>query len=118
MLKILACLSLLSLTSGSHFRGGSISWKPISDNGATVTVEFQAYWAWRRSFSSQTCNYNDKFYLEKGNFFLIQKIVCDSSTISSGSLMGVVENIVCRVGCASTGEVIGTTAMKCNNCII
>lgn len=86
-------ITIFEFATASHFRGGSISWRPISDNNSTVTVEFRAYWSWRRSFSSQT--------------------FCNATTISSGVLMGINENIVCRIGCAKAGDIIGTTLMKC-----
>lgn len=56
------------------------------------------------------------------NIFKIFQIIsqnfstdCDDTTISSGTLMGIVSNIVCSVGCGTNGEVIGTTSMKCND---
>ena len=55
-MQTLLLLILVNICFASHFRGGTITWKPISDNGATVTVEFHAFWAWRRSFTSTTCN--------------------------------------------------------------
>jgi len=55
MVMLIIFFGLIYTINASHFRGGTITWKPISDNGATVTVEFQAYWSWRRTFSSQTC---------------------------------------------------------------
>ena len=38
---------------------------------------------------------------------------CDSSTISSATLMSIVDNIRCLNNCFKSNEIIGTTAMQC-----
>jgi hypothetical protein len=88
--SIVLILIYLSNLKASHFRGGQITWKPIKDNGATVEVQFTARWSWRRS------SYG-----------------CTDSTISSGTLLGPASGIICDVGCAYSGESIGTTNFYC-----
>jgi hypothetical protein len=50
--------------------------------------------SWRLSFSSAT--------------------FCNSALISSGSLFGIVADIVCISNCFTASEVVGTTAMQCS----
>jgi hypothetical protein len=88
--SFLFLLSVIFRVDSAHFRGGQITWKPIKDNGATVEVQFTAGWSWRRS------SYG-----------------CTDSTISSGTLNGPATGIICDVGCAFSGESIGTTDFYC-----
>jgi hypothetical protein len=89
----LLILFLVNFASSSHFRFGVITWKPITDYGTTVKIEFTARWAWRRSYKSD--------------------LYCDDNTISSGATIGIPGNIVCDVGCTTSNEVIGDIYFEC-----
>lgn len=49
MIFSLTLIILYHLTKASHFRGGSISWKPLQDLNTSVLVQFNAFWSWRLS---------------------------------------------------------------------
>ena len=83
-------LTLLAGTEASHFRGGWITWKAISETATTVTLEFKAYWSWNR-----------------------QTYFCDLNTINSQSLIGPPSPISCKLGCSVSGESIGNTQFYC-----
>jgi hypothetical protein len=86
----LVFLSFLGCANASHFRGGWITWKPISQTSTTVTMEFVSHWSWNR-----------------GSYF------CDQSTINSNTLIGPSSSIACRQGCTIAGESIGNTQFYC-----
>ncbi|XP_052687753.1 uncharacterized protein LOC128166542 isoform X2 [Crassostrea angulata] len=80
---------LLSFANCSHFRGGSISWKPTS-NPSQIEISHQM--AWRRSYSSSS--------------------YCDDTKIANGGLIALSANLYCREGCNSTSS-ISTMRGKC-----
>eukprot|EP00105_Crassostrea_gigas_P037277 XP_019921425.1 PREDICTED: integrin beta-like protein D [Crassostrea gigas] len=80
---------LLSFANCSHFRGGSISWKPTS-NPSQIEISHQM--AWRRSYSSSA--------------------YCDDTKIANGGLIALSANLYCREGCNSTSS-ISTMRGKC-----
>nr|XP_022295374.1 uncharacterized protein LOC111105368 isoform X1 [Crassostrea virginica] len=80
-MKWLVLISLFSVVSSSHFRGGSLSWKPTS-NPTQIKISHQI--AWRRTYS--------------GAF-------CDDSTISSGGTISISANLYCRTGCSTTSKI-------------
>ena len=77
----------------SHFRYGTISWQPVSNTTTTVTMLITHSWGWRNDFSAATA--------------------CDSTTIANRTLMGVVNSILCDVGCTVANQVVGDTSMYC-----
>lgn len=85
--------SILNIIYTSHFYGGSISSKPIKDNGENVTFNFTIRFSYRSSFSYQT--------------------YCDSTTISNRTLIGPKYNIYCVHGCKYLQTVIGDTQIYC-----
>lgn len=82
-----------NLINSSHFYGGSISSKPIKDNGENVTFNFTIRFSYRSSFSHQT--------------------FCDSTTISNRTLIGPNYKIFCVYGCKYHNTVIGDTQIYC-----
>ena len=79
----------------SHFYGGSISSLPVFDQGATVTMEFTIRFAYRRDYSAATW--------------------CNDTTIDNLVLFGPSANILCKAGCITTNEIIGTTTEYCSS---
>ena len=82
--KFLSIFITLNFVHTSHFRGGSISWKPVTTYSSTVLIQFTATWSWRRSY-----------------YF------CDTSNL--GSLTGPNDDIICDTGCRIKKESIGDT---------
>ncbi|XP_061188491.1 uncharacterized protein LOC133196641 [Saccostrea echinata] len=75
LLKTYIFLFLMSFVTCSHFRGGSISWKPTS---SPQQIEISYQMAWRRTYSGASC---------------------DDSKISSQGLITVDGKLYCRTGC-------------------
>ena len=88
-------ITVAHFITASHFRYGSISWSPVSYTQTQAVIQFTATWAWRKSYSSST--------------------YCDASTIAAGTLMGILGNIYCDIGCFTANEVIGDTEMYCTS---
>jgi hypothetical protein len=80
MLLIGIFVILLPFIESAHFRGGSISWKPIEDNETHVYIEFHSKWTWRLSVVSSP---------------------------GTGNLINSMDPIDCRVGCSGS---IGDTS--------
>ena len=91
IIHLIVSLLLLKGFEASHFRGGWITWKELSSTATHVTVEFKAYWSWNR---------------QTGYF-------CDQNTINNKNLIGPNDRIICRSGCAVSGESIGSTQFYC-----
>ena len=79
---------------GSHFYGGSLSSRPVADNGAQVVMEFTERFAYRRNYSAAT--------------------LCTQTTIDTLTLFAPSANIVCITGCIRSNQVIGTTTQYCS----
>lgn len=79
----------------THFRGGSISIRPIEANDHNVTVEFSTYFAWRRDYDSST--------------------FCDDLMIGNKSRFAPNLNIFCDKGCFQQNEIIGNTSIVCTS---
>ena len=90
---IFLIIFLTDSTSCSHFRFGTISWKPVDFNITDMTVQFTARWGWKRSYNAAT--------------------YCDDNTISAGTLIGINSNIICKTGCYTVNEKIDTTTFIC-----
>ncbi|XP_052683063.1 uncharacterized protein LOC128163488 [Crassostrea angulata] len=78
----LLCAWLLSSADCSHFRGGSMSWKPTS-NASQIDISHQM--AWRRSSSSSS--------------------FCNDATIATQGTLTVSAYLYCRVGCNSSSRI-------------
>jgi hypothetical protein len=91
---LLVFLSLIyDYVQSSHFYGGSLSARPLIDQGTTVMLEFTIRFAYRRSYTNQT--------------------FCDDNTIRNNILFGPNFAITCDINCITKGEVIGTTSIYC-----
>jgi hypothetical protein len=88
--KALLLFITLNIVNASHFRGGSITWKPVTTYSTTVLIQFTATWSWRQT--SYPCRANN-----------------------IGSLTGPSSGIICDVGCSRMGESIGTTTFYCTD---
>ncbi|XP_041361403.1 uncharacterized protein LOC121377467 [Gigantopelta aegis] len=77
----------------SHFRGAQITWKSLDGPGVPEnTVQITHRIAWRRSYSSSTR--------------------CDASTVESGSIIGINDQLLCRIGCSGT---VGSMTYQCTD---
>ena len=93
LLKIFCIIAnFFALIKGSHFRGGWITFTPISSTATDVTMEFSAFWSWNR-----------------GTYY------CDQNTIASKTLIGPTDGITCKTGCRVTGESIGNVQFFCTS---
>jgi hypothetical protein len=91
-MEILFLFAILIVHShASHFRYGMMFFKPVSNSSTTVTMTVTHSFGWVNSGS---------------NF-------CDATTISSGTLMGQSNDIICDVGCVTVGTIVGSTDMYC-----
>ena len=90
----LACL-LLTAATGSHFRGGSISFRPLRRSGQLVHGQFQTSFSWRRGYGTMTS--------------------CDQTIIDKRALFGPILDITCEVGCEAPSQVIGNTSIICTS---
>ena len=87
---ILLIFLTLNCVLTSHFRGGTISWKPVATYSTTVLVQFTATWSWRRT-----------------------AYVCQKNNL--GSLTGPSDGIICDTGCRVMGERIGDAQFYCTD---
>lgn len=90
---LLILFAFVNLIYSSHFYGGSISSKPLKDNGDNVTFNFTIRFSYRTSFSHET--------------------YCDSATILNKTLIGPNYNIYCVAGCEHAYAAIGNTQIYC-----
>ena len=81
--------------SGSHFRGGSISFRPLKRTGQLVYGQFHTSFSWRRGYGTMTS--------------------CDQTTIDEQALFGPILDITCEVGCDTPSQVIGNTSIICTS---
>lgn len=95
MRTFLVCLFLASSCLASHFRGGSISFRPLRRTGALVYGQFQTHFSWRRGYGSMTS--------------------CDQATVDRQALFGPILDITCEVGCDTPSQVIGNTSIICTS---
>ena len=85
---------IINSSYATHFRYGTFFWQPVSNSTNSVTMLITHSWGWRLSYPTNEC-------------------FCDNSVISSGTLMGIDDNIICDVGCFSANQVVGDTRMYC-----
>ena len=76
----------IHLTVGRHFKGGSMSFRPIEELNNSVKFEIKTHFSWMRSNGVD-------FY-------------CNQSTINSLNLLGERFNILCTVGCDKTDQIL------------
>ncbi|MBT5086933.1 MAG: hypothetical protein HOM71_05535, partial [Deltaproteobacteria bacterium] len=51
---IVILLMLPASLSASHFRYGTMSWEPVSDNGTHVTIRLKMELGWKRDYDSDS----------------------------------------------------------------
>ena len=95
VLLFIEILFKIQIALASHFYGGSISSRPLEDHGTLALMEFTIRFAYRRNYDSST--------------------FCNQTTIHSLALFAPSANILCKVGCNITGEIIGTTSEYCSS---
>jgi formylmethanofuran dehydrogenase subunit A len=88
--KVFLLFITLNIVNSSHFRGGSITWKPVATYSTTVLIQFTATWSWRQTAYS-----------------------CGANNI--GSVTGPNDDLICDTGCSVMGESIGTTTFYCTD---
>ncbi|CAF0806646.1 unnamed protein product [Rotaria sordida] len=97
----LTLVLLLNLTNADHFRGGIISWRPLSTqpNGSTVKVQVHQRYFWNRNWSSFTRLCTESDVINKTtipvNNWAICYINCSSSTFPSGGISTVMTSTDC-----------------------
>jgi hypothetical protein len=84
---------LIGSSFASHLRFGTIFWQPVSNSTNSVTMLVTHSWAWRLTYDTTT--------------------YCDNTVISSGTLMGINDDLLCDVGCFQFNQVVGDTRMYC-----
>lgn len=94
-LLLLLSLILSHKIESTHFRGGSISLRPVDSNGTYIIVEFSTYFAWRRDFD-KTTHCDDQMIVNRTKFAPSLSIICDS-------------------GCSQPNEIIGDTSIACSS---
>ncbi|CAF3922512.1 unnamed protein product, partial [Adineta steineri] len=69
-LLIIVLVSFSTIVYGTHFRGGTMTWRPLNNTpfGSTVAVQVRERWSWNRAYSPS-------FY-------------CDATTIATHGVIG------------------------------
>ena len=85
ILLLILYLNLINLIKSSHFRGGSISYKPIIQVGSNFEIEISTHFSWLRSRTATP-----------GLYF------CDQPYINAKGVVGEAFPISCVAGCPTT----------------
>ncbi|CAF3771940.1 unnamed protein product [Rotaria sordida] len=77
----------VSIIHTSHFRGGTITWRPFNNtpSGSTVDIQVRQRYSWRRS-----------------------SVACTDTTIANRGLIGSSYNVICVTGTCSSWTILNT----------
>ncbi|CAF0809855.1 unnamed protein product [Adineta steineri] len=98
---IILLVGFSTILHGSHFRGGTMTWRPLNNtpSGSTVAVQVRERWSWNRAYVSGSTN-----------FF------CNDATIAAHGTMGISSgNYVSCYGGLCSYWTIMDTAINCTD---
>ncbi|CAF4098017.1 unnamed protein product, partial [Adineta steineri] len=100
-LLIILLVGFSTIVYGSHFRGGTMTWRPLNNtpSGSTVAVQVRERWSWNRAYVSGVIN-----------FF------CNDATIAAHGTMGISSGnyVRCYTGICSNWTIMDT-AINCTD---
>lgn len=93
-LKVILLINIvINFSKASHYRGGSLTAKPLNDYGSFIEIEYTLSLSWRRSFTD---------------------CMCTQTTIDNNGTFGPTgEKIMCDTNCKVPYEIIGSADIIC-----